>query len=305
MRLTAMTICLMWTAGSASFAEEDEATAVYDFGDGGQVVVYDHGTAVAAAGGGGVSVVPGDPGPPPTEFWYYGAHPDGQGGWCQLQGAHAHEYAPFDEYLYTQENGYYYFIGDPSDFGYADNSLYDYYGPHPVATAYGGGYCFYGGFHHHFWPAWNAYFVLTNGWYFYQGPFSPWFFHYRPTYDRYFHDVYPSRRVTYGRPVHYGHPPAPQPPVQVAQPIQRMRTPGAPALAGFAYVPPRRPVMVRPQMPPRPVYAMPARITPTGRVMPPPGRVAPPVYAHPAAPAAAPRPAAAPAHAAPPATRRH
>src|SRR5262249_30396546 len=175
------------------------------------------------------------------------------GSWCSIEGAHAHEYAPFDEYLFTQENGYYYFIGDPADFGYNSDDLYGYYGAHPIALAYGGGDCYYAGYHPHLWPAWGSYFVVTPRWYLYNGPFSPWFWTYRNQYADYSRNVYPSRKITIGRPVTYGHPPAPRPGRPVtpqratfAGSIQRMRTPAAPARVGWAYQAPQRPVMMRP-----------------------------------------------------------
>ena len=156
-----------------------------------------------------------------------------------------------------------------ADFGYGGNDLYNYYGAHPVAIANGGGYCFYEGYHHHFWPAFGGYFSLNEGWYLYNGPFSPWFWQYRPRYSHYFRTVYPNRRVIYGHPtVRYGHPVA-RPPVRYAPPVQRFRTPAAPARAGFAYVAPARPQMVRSAMPPRPVHGAPARLAPA------PVRVAP------------------------------
>jgi hypothetical protein len=79
---------------------------------------------------------PGDEDAAPAHA-YWGPHPDGQGGWCPLEGAHTHAYLPFDPYLFTQQGDEYYFIGDPSDFGYT-GALYDYYGVHPIEVVYGG-----------------------------------------------------------------------------------------------------------------------------------------------------------------------
>ena len=300
MRAVLLPMWLICTTASVAMAQEDDTTPVYDFGDVGGVVVYDTGAAPAR----GRTTVQSDYGAADGEYWFYGPHPDGQGAWCAAEGAHSHEYPPFDEYLFTQENGYYYFIGDPADFGYANNdNLYGYYGEHPIALAYGGGYCYYDGYHHHWWPAWGSYFVVTDGWYLYNGPFSPWFWSYRDRYNDYFHNVYPSRRITIARPVTYGHPPARQPaPRQHATfnpPVQRLRTPAAPARTGWGYVAPPRPVVMRPAMPAHPVHSAPARLVPAAHPVPAPRPTAPVHYA----PA---RSAPAPARAAPAApVRRH
>jgi len=294
MRALTVSICLI--AGIAAtpavaFAQaDDETTPVYDFGDAGGVVVIDDGSSVALqpqpqapARRGSLTVLQSGVGAGQEgAFWYYGPHPDPYGGWDPTEGAHAHDYGPTDEYLYTQENGYYYFIGDPSDFGYTGDDLYGYYGVHPIALPYGGGYCYYPGYHHHWWQPFGGFFAITNGWYWYNGPFSPWFFLYRDRYDRYFHDFY-ARRVTVAHPpaTHYGRPPAPpprQPPARMAFPVQRMRALGQPARPGWGYQAPPRPMLMRPTAA-RPMPA-PAQLVPAGR--PAPARVAPPTHVIPA-----------------------
>lgn len=176
-------------------------------------------------------------------YWYYGAHPDGDGGWDATEGAHQHDYPPFDPYLFTQENGYYYFIGDPVDFGYAGNDVYGFYGPHPIALAYGGGYCYYGAAHRHRFAPWGNRFVNANGWYMYQGPVSPWFYQNRDRYSQYFRDVYPRHFRAGGGPVVRVHGPrrAYQPPIQRMKVVPRGPT---------VIVPSRRPPAGRPVAPP-------------------------------------------------------
>ena len=290
---------LICTTATAAMAQEDDTTPVYDFGESGGVVVYDSGYTQQQQNNGRLTVVQNDYGAADGQYWFYGPHPDGAGGWCSDPAAHSHEYPPFDEYLFTQENGYYYFIGDPADFGYGQDDLYGYYGSHPIALAYGGGYCYYGGYHHHWWPAWGSYFAVTDGWYLYNGPFSPWYWSYRDRYADYFRNVYPNRRITVARPPTVTHPPPRQPPPRVGQaafagPIQRMRTPAAPARAGWGYVTPARPTVMRPVMPQRPIHGAPVRLQPAARPVPAPRPTAPvhyaPVHAAPAPARAAPAP---------------
>jgi hypothetical protein len=194
---------------------------------------------------------PGDEDAAPAhEYW--GPHPDGQGGWCPIEGVHAHAYLPFDPYLFTQQGDVYYFIGDPSDFGYA-GPLYDYYGVHPIEVVYGGGYCFATGYHHHFWAP-GAYFYVSDGWYWYGGPFSPWFYEYWPRYRDYYRSVYPRYPGHYGG-VHVGHPvPGPRPPV-----VGYSVNPRAAPLSPGGYV---RPAPAGPgpgwRAPPRPAVGYPA-----------------------------------------------
>src|SRR5262249_54792372 len=138
--MRSLPFCFVALLGTASAWAQDRVSGpVGDLDDFGGVVVYD-------SAPGQVQAPPGAEAPyaepEPTyaddgQFWFYGPHPDGEGGWDPTEGAHEHEYAPFDPYLFTQENGYYYFIGDPGDFGYGGNDLYPYFGPHPVALAYG------------------------------------------------------------------------------------------------------------------------------------------------------------------------
>jgi hypothetical protein len=111
--------------------------------------------------------------------------------WDSTPGRHVHSYPPFDLRLFSFQNGCYYFIGDPTDFGYAGQT-YSYYGAHPIQSAYGGGWCFMIGPHHHFWPPWSSLFVTVGPWYYWQGPYDPFFWTYWPFYHYYYRHHYPT-----------------------------------------------------------------------------------------------------------------
>src|SRR6478735_3728148 len=105
----------------------------------------------------------GDNMPPPDpnayaqqapQYGYMGPHPipyEAGQGFCYQQGAHFHEYGPFDENLFREQNGWFYFVGDAADFGY-QQQLWGYQGNHPIPAAYGGGYCFIDWPHRHHYP---------------------------------------------------------------------------------------------------------------------------------------------------------
>ncbi len=134
------------------------------------------GAAVQVAGGG---------------YCYGGPHPAPGGGWEAITTPHTHNYAPFDLRLFSQREGCYYFIGDPRDFGYT-GQIYNYYGAHPVADAYGGGWCFMVGGHYHWWRPWSPYFTVVGPWYYWDGPYDPFFWSYWPYYSFYYRSYYPS-----------------------------------------------------------------------------------------------------------------
>jgi hypothetical protein len=115
--------------------------------------------------------------------------------WDNTTGKHVHPYPPFDLRLFSNQNGCYYFIGDPSDFGYAGDT-YSYYGAHPILATYGGGWCFMIGPHRHFWRPWSPLFVTVGPWFYWQGPYDPFFWTYWPYYHFYYRSHYP---------VHYSH----------------------------------------------------------------------------------------------------
>ena len=120
-----------------------------------------------------------------------GPHPAPGGGWEATPNPHVHNYAPFDLRLFSYHNGCYYFIGDPRDFGYTGQS-YSYYGAHPIADEYGGGWCFMVGPHYHWWRPWSPYFTTVGSWYYWQGPYDPFFWAYWPFYSFYYRSYYPS-----------------------------------------------------------------------------------------------------------------
>src|SRR5262245_12976526 len=54
-----------------------------------------------------------------AQYGYMGLHPipyDAGSGFCYQQGAHFHEYPPFDQYLFREHGGWFYFVGDVGDF---------------------------------------------------------------------------------------------------------------------------------------------------------------------------------------------
>jgi hypothetical protein len=113
------------------------------------------------------------------QYWidYYGYHPIPEaynGGFCERDDLHQHEYAPVEVELYNVADGVYYFVGDPSVYGYVVN-LYWYEYHHPVPTYWGGGYCYLVGAHRHWWEPWSTHFVLLNGHYHYRGPWGPYY----------------------------------------------------------------------------------------------------------------------------------
>jgi len=111
--------------------------------------------------------------------------------WDSTPGRHVHGYPPFDLRLFSLQNGCYHFIGDPTDFGYAGQT-YSYYGAHPVHSTYGGGWCFMIGPHHHIWRPWSSLFVTVGPWYYWQGPYDPFFWTYWPFYHHYYRHHYPT-----------------------------------------------------------------------------------------------------------------
>jgi len=124
-------------------------------------------------------------------YCYGGPHPAPGGGWEAITTPHTHNYAPFDMRLFAQREGCYYFIGDPRDFGYT-GQVYNYYGAHPVADTYGGGWCFMVGGHYHWWRPWSPYFTVVGPWFYWSGAYDPFFWSYWPYYSFYYRSYYPS-----------------------------------------------------------------------------------------------------------------
>ena len=133
------------------------------------------------------------------QYGYMGPHPipyEAGQGFCYQPGAHFHEYGPFDENLFREQNGWFYFVGDAADFGY-QQQLWGYQGNHPIPAAYGGGYCFIDWPHlHHYPPPANLAFNYVGGYYVYGGPWDPWYWRMRPRYQAYYGGYY--RHSYYG-----------------------------------------------------------------------------------------------------------
>ncbi|HXJ21690.1 MAG TPA: hypothetical protein VMT03_15810 [Polyangia bacterium] len=145
-------------------------------------------------------------------YCFGGPHPAPGGGWEATATPHVHDYAPFDLRLFSYRDGCYYFVGDPRDFGYT-GQLYSYYGAHPIADAYGGGWCFMVGPHTHWWRPWSSYFTVVGPWYYWNGPYDPIFWAYWPFYSFYYRSYYPHYYAG-GRYFHGG--------FRVAPPIMRV-----------------------------------------------------------------------------------
>lgn len=133
---------------------------------------------------------------PQGQFYaYVGVHPvpyEQGNGICPETGAHFHEYAPFDQYLFRESNGYFYFVGDVGDFGYGGQT-WTYGSNHPIPAEFGGGYCYIPWAHrHHFAPPQEqmAYYSYANDYYTYTGAYDPYYYDYRDGYWGYYNGYY-------------------------------------------------------------------------------------------------------------------
>jgi hypothetical protein len=113
-----------------------------------------------------------------------GVHPiavKAGGGFCYIEGAHVHMFAP--DHLkthYRLHEGSYFFIGDPVAYGY-DGPKNVYYGHHPVSVGTvvgaefdGVEHCYLEGPHYHYWaPPVGASFEPKGGAYWYVGSYGP------------------------------------------------------------------------------------------------------------------------------------
>ncbi|HEY3354416.1 MAG TPA: hypothetical protein VGQ83_14285 [Polyangia bacterium] len=135
----------------------------------------------------------GAPAEPGQQWRYNGPHAVnaeyGQG-WCNVTGAHVHEYPPFDDRLFQENTGGYDFLGDPTDFGYSGDA-YWYNGAHPIATGWGTGWCFYASPHRHLYRPWGSYFSSCGPYSCYYGPFDAYYWYYRPYWTAYWGAYYP------------------------------------------------------------------------------------------------------------------
>jgi len=123
-------------------------------------------------------------------------------GFCDIDVPHFHDYPPADVRLYRQVDGQYYFVGDPTPFGY-EGPRYSFYGPHPVAdvnVSFGAPtYCYLKGPHYHWYaPPPTAQFEMRGGAYWYVGNFEPVFYAEEPRFVM-VNEVYAP--LMYERPV--------------------------------------------------------------------------------------------------------
>jgi hypothetical protein len=199
------------------------------------------------------------------QYGYVGPHPipyDMGSGFCYEQGAHFHEYPPFDQYLFRENGGWFYFVGDPGDFGYSQET-WGYNGNHPIPLAYGGGYCFITWPHRHFYsPAASMTFNFVGGYYVYAGPWDPWYWTWRDRYvgywGGYYRNSYFGGRYYVVRPppvyrpsLYVGAPGVYRPGVVVNAPPGRVGAPAAritvpPPRAGYVGAPPARGAVAAP-----------------------------------------------------------
>jgi hypothetical protein len=208
MSRTAVVIAILFTASwveRGAHAQEANGSGMPD-----GYVAAQNGPAEPAPAGYGPPAGPEQDGPPPPippfvdappvaaaggGFCFEGPHPVDSSvepgvTWDATTGRHVHGYPPFDLRLFSFQNGCYYFIGDPTDFGYAGNT-FSYYGAHPILATYGGGWCFMIGPHRHFWRPWSPLFVTVGPWFYWEGPFDPFFWTYWPYYHFYYRSHYP------------------------------------------------------------------------------------------------------------------
>jgi hypothetical protein len=123
-------------------------------------------------------------------------------GFCYIDVPHFHDYQPSDARLYRLVDGQYYFVGDPTPFGY-EGPRTSYYGAHPIADVevhFGRPtYCYLRGPHYHWYaPPPQAQFELKGGAYWYVGAYEPAYYDERPRYVA-VNDAYTP--LTYVRPV--------------------------------------------------------------------------------------------------------
>jgi len=136
---------------------------------------------------------------------YHSQHPIPQragGGFCYIGVPHMHQYAPSDARLFRKHDDDYYFVGDPTPFGY-DGPKYAYYGAHPIAEEIDDDgdreYCYLDGPHYHWYePPPQASFEFRGGAYWYVGDYDPTYYSARPRYVV-INQAY--RPITYTRPV--------------------------------------------------------------------------------------------------------
>jgi hypothetical protein len=131
---------------------------------------------------------------PAQEWRYNGPHAinaEYGSGWCNIAEPHTHPYPPFDEYLFEEEDGGYYFVGDPVDFGYI--GVYFWFdGGHPVASGWGHGWCHMSGPHRHIYRPFGGHFSTCGPYHCYRGPFDALYWRHHATRLAYFTSRYPA-----------------------------------------------------------------------------------------------------------------
>lgn len=116
------------------------------------------------------------------QFSYIGVHPIATGGFCHIEVAHVHAYAPTKKkkrrkLLYRVHNDHYHFVGDPVAHGYRGKRV-SYYGHHPVVVAdatihaEADDFCYLDGPHYHsFAPPASASFEIKGDAHWYVGAY--------------------------------------------------------------------------------------------------------------------------------------
>jgi len=141
--------------------------------------------AGASFGSMGIAVFTSAPRPPQDDgsIWYYGNHPNpARGSFCDLQGSHHHDYAPYQNHRYVFNDGHYFWVGDAKPYAPSDRS-YTYYGHHPHPH-YFGGTCRIRGHHKHgYAPQTAEYYHMKDGSYFFTGDYDPDYYANRTRYD--------------------------------------------------------------------------------------------------------------------------
>jgi len=206
MSRTALSMAILFAAALPTLAGRSaRAQEEYRAGAPESAVAAQNGPAEAMPADYATPAAPEDEGPappiPPYQaqgggYCFEGPHPvdsrvEPGVTWDGTAGRHMHGYPPFDLRLFSFQNGCYYFIGDPTDFGYAGDT-YSYYGAHPILGVYGGGWCFMIGPHRHFWRPWSPLFATVGPWFYWEGPYDPFFWTYWPFYHFYYRHHYPT-----------------------------------------------------------------------------------------------------------------
>ena len=130
-----------------------------------------------------------EPAPQPVTYyesnvtWYYGPHPVTPGygaGWCPIRGGHTHNYEPYWNDRYEFYSGYYYYLGDPSQYE-PSSAYYIYIGAHPNPW---GGWCYAGSEHRHYYSPRRADpYRYDRGVFYYSGQYDQTYYGNRNQYD--------------------------------------------------------------------------------------------------------------------------